>query len=65
MTAQQQYDSLKIDIGSGDSDNFPDSICARSRISLISFRRYHPPLRIWSMCAFWERVGGGDSDSIN
>ena len=32
-------------IGSGDSDTFPDSICARSRISLISFSRCHPARR--------------------
>ena len=35
------------DTGSGDSDSFPDSIIARSRISLISFSRCHPAWRIW------------------
>ena len=42
------------DVGSSDSDSFPDSISARSRISLISSSRYHPAWRIWSMLAFWE-----------
>ena len=34
------------DIGSSDSESLPDSISARSRISLISSSRYHPALRI-------------------
>ena len=53
------------DMGSSDSDSLPDSINARSRISLISSSRYHPALRIWSMLAFWAGVGSGEPDSIN
>jgi hypothetical protein len=47
------------DTGSSDSDSLPDSISARSRISLISSSRYQPALRIWSMLRFCEGVGGG------
>ena len=51
--------------GSSESDSFPDSIAARSRISLMSCSRYHPACRIWSMLAFWAGVGGGESESIS
>ena len=51
--------------GSTDSESFPDSITARSRISLISSSRYHPAWRIWSMLAFCEAVAGGVSESIS
>ena len=53
------------DTGSGDSDTFPDSITARSRISLISFSRCHPAWRIWAMLSVWEAVGNGEADSIS
>ena len=46
--------------GSRDSVTLPDSISARSRISLISSSRYQPALRIWSMFRFCEGVGGGE-----
>ncbi len=49
------------ELASSDSDSFPDSISARSRISLISSSRYHPACRIWSMLRFCETVGGGDA----
>ena len=42
------------DTGSSDSDSFPDSITARSRISLISSSRCQPAWRIWSMLSFWD-----------
>ena len=51
--------------GSSDSVTLPDSISARSRISLISSSRYQPALRIWSMLRFWEGVGGGEPDSMS
>ena len=35
--------------GSSESDTLPDSITARSRISLISFSRCQPAWRIWVM----------------
>ena len=53
------------DTDSFDSDTFPDSITARSRISLISFSRYHPAWRIWAMLFAWEAVGDGEADSIS
>ena len=53
------------DVGSRDSASLPDSICARSRISLISSSRYHPAWRIWSMLAVWEGVGGGESELMS
>ncbi len=53
------------DTGSSDSDSLPDSITARSRISLISSSRYHPALMISRSLADWTSVGGGVPDSIN
>src|SRR2546423_15694379 len=53
------------DVGSFESDRFPDSIWARSRISLISSRRYHPARRISAMLAFCAGVTEVGSDSIN
>jgi len=44
------------DTGSSDSESFPDSMTARSRISLISCSRYHPAWRICSMLSFWTGV---------
>jgi hypothetical protein len=35
--------------GSTDIESFPDSIVARSRISLINSSRYQPAFRIWMM----------------
>ena len=51
--------------GSRDSVTLPDSISARSRISLISSSRYQPALRIWSRLRFWEGVGAGEPDSMS
>ena len=53
------------DTDSIDNDTCPDSITARSRISLISFSRCHPAWRIWAMRADWEAVGNGTADSIS
>ena len=53
------------DTDSGDSDTLPDSITARSRISLISLSRCHPAWRIWAMLSDWEAVGNGEADSIS
>ena len=53
------------EVGSCDSDSFPDSICARSRISLMSSRRYQPARRISAMLPFCDAVTGVTSDSIN
>ena len=50
--------------GSRDSDTLPDSISARSRISLISSSRYQPALRIWSRLRFCGGVGAGAPDSM-
>ena len=53
------------DTDSFDSDTCPDSIPERSRISLISFNKYHPAWRIWAMRAAWEGVGNGEAASIS
>ena len=53
------------DTGSRDSDSLPDSISARSSISLINSSRYQPALSIWSMLRFCEGVGSGVPDSIS
>src|ERR1017187_10209203 len=53
------------DTCSMDKDTCPDSITARSRISLISFSRCHPAWRIWEIRAAWEAVGNGTADSIS
>ncbi len=46
--------------GSSESVSLPDSMSARSRISLIRSSRYQPDLRIWSMCFFCVGVGAGE-----
>ena len=51
--------------GSRDSITLPDSISARSRISLISSSRYQPALRIWSRLRFCEGVGSGVPESMS
>src|SRR3989338_7641705 len=48
------------DTGSCDSDSLPDSINARSRISLIRSSRYHPALIIWCSLTVCASVGGGE-----
>ncbi len=53
------------DTGSRDNDSLPDSITARSRISLISSSRYHPALVICSSLSAWAGVGGGEPPSSN
>ena len=53
------------DMDSKDTGSLPDSIMARSRISLIKFNRYHPAWRIWPVLSFWVGVCGVTSDSIN
>ena len=53
------------DTGSRDSVTLPDSISARSRISLISSSRYQPALRIWSRSRCWAGVGGGEPDAMS
>src|SRR5580658_9043819 len=58
MTSDNDTDSFE-------RDNFPDSITARSRISLMSFSRYHPAWRIWAIRLAWEAVGGGEDKDIN
>jgi len=54
-----------IDTGSRVSIALPDSISARSRISLISSSRYQPAFRIRRRSRCWEAVGGGVADSIS
>ena len=51
--------------GFRDRVSLPDSILARSRISLINSSKYHPPWRIWLRCAIWKGVGRGAPVSIN
>ena len=58
MAAHSRITSAS-DVGSSESDSRPDSISARSRISLIRSSRYQPARRIWSMLRFCEGVGGG------
>ena len=52
-------------MGSGESESLPDSISAKSRISLISSSRYQPACRIWSMLSFCAVVGMGEPESIS
>ena len=65
IIAWQSASTSASDIGSGDSDSLPDSIRARSRISLISSSRYQPACRIWSMLSFCAGVGAGAPESIS
>ena len=51
--------------GSRDRLTVPDSISARSRISLISSSRYQPAFKIWSMLRFCSGVGGGLPESTS
>jgi hypothetical protein len=51
------------DTGSLDIVSLPDSISARSRISLINSSRYQPALMIWSMLRRCVVVGAGAPDS--
>src|ERR1700733_3036810 len=53
------------DTDSGESDTLPDSITARSRISLINLSRCHPAWRIWAMLSAWAGAGAGEADSIS
>ena len=53
------------DTGSCERDTLPDSMTARSRISLISFSRCQPASRIWVIRPDWAAVGGGAADSIS
>src|SRR5450756_1552875 len=53
------------DTGTRDSDSLPDSITARSRISLIRSSKYHPPWRISLSLAIWVGVGVGEPFIIN
>src|SRR3954470_3144640 len=50
--------------GSRDKVALPDSMSARSSISLINSNRYQPALRICSRLRFCDGVGGGTPDSI-
>ena len=65
IMASQSASTSASDIASWDSESLPDSISARSRISLISSSRYQPACRIWSMLAFWLGVGLGAPDSTS
>ncbi len=65
IRALQSSMTSASELASTDIDSFPDSISARSRISLISFSRYHPACRIWSMLRFCETVGTGEPDSMS
>jgi hypothetical protein len=59
MMARHSIITSASDTGSLETVSLPDSIKARSRISLISSSRYQPALRIWSMLRFCVNVGAG------
>ena len=51
--------------GSNDNGCLPDSICAKSKISLINSNKYQPPCKICLRLRCCEGVGIGLPDSIN
>ena len=65
IMASHSRSTLSSAVGSIDSDSLPDSISARSRISLIKSSRYQPACSIWPMLRFCDGVGAGVPDSIN